>query len=134
MTFVGVMQGSVGVVVLPEMCLEVAANMLGVDPDDEEAMDKGRDALKELLNITCGHLLTNIAGEEPVFDLTVPEVTELSAERWQELKAQAGYRRVPCRRRPGAALVRGVRGSGSLTNPGPQSQRVGADAAAAGWL
>ena len=88
MTFVGMMQGAVGVVVSPEMCLEVAANMLGVDPDDEEAMDKGRDALKELLNITCGHLLTSIAGDEPVFDLTVPEVTELDGERWQELKAR----------------------------------------------
>ena len=73
-----------------EMCPEIAANVLGVDLDDPDVVVKPLDALKELLNVTCGHVLTALAGDEPVFDLTVPEVTEIDAVAWKKL-ADAPY-------------------------------------------
>lgn len=51
----------------------VAANMLGVSDDDPSAAEKGLDALKESLNIIVGNYLTTFFGEEPVFDLGLPQ-------------------------------------------------------------
>jgi hypothetical protein len=56
----------------------VAANMLGVSEDDPAAAEKGLDALKESLNIIVGNYLTAIYGEEPVFDLGLPEPVDRS--------------------------------------------------------
>ncbi|MBN2308066.1 MAG: chemotaxis protein CheX [Candidatus Hydrogenedentes bacterium] len=89
MQFTGVMAGALALAVPSEMCLEIAANMLGVDPDDDRAMEKAQDALKELLNITCGHVLTQLAGEEPVFDLSVPQVASVTAEQWDAFARDA---------------------------------------------
>ncbi len=50
-----------------------AANMLGIDEDSEKAGEKGMDALKEILNIIVGNLLTSVFGSDPVFDLGIPE-------------------------------------------------------------
>jgi len=85
MGFTGAFPGSLAMAVPVEMCREIAANVLGVDLDDPDIEVKPIDALKELLNVTCGHVLTALAGEEPVFDLTVPEVTEIDAAGWKKL-------------------------------------------------
>jgi hypothetical protein len=42
------------------------------------------DALKELLNTICGQFITSMFGDEPVFDLTVPETKIISLDEWQE--------------------------------------------------
>ena len=86
MTFVGPFKGSLALVVPNEMCPEIAANVLGLDPDDEMMTESAaNDALKEMLNVTCGHVLTSIAGEEPVFDLSVPEVSSLDKDAWKAI-------------------------------------------------
>ena len=85
MAFAGPMNGSLKIAVTEEMCPEIAANILGAEPDDDRVMEKARDALKELLNITCGQVLTAIAGEEPVFDLSVPQAAEITPEEWQAM-------------------------------------------------
>jgi len=64
------------------MCQEIAANFLGIESDSEEAESKAPDALKEMLNMVCGNFLTDFAGEEAVFDLTVPSVAPVSKEDW----------------------------------------------------
>ena len=81
--FTGEMDGELVLLVPGEMCAEIAANILGTDADDELSIQRGQDALKELLNVTCGQFLTTFAGEKPVFDLSVPEITTLDAEGWQ---------------------------------------------------
>ncbi len=55
-----------------------ASNMLGIDPDAEHAKEKGMDALKEILNMVVGNLITELYGESPVFDLGLP--TQLSID------------------------------------------------------
>ncbi len=84
MDFVGPTQGSLVLVVPAEMCEEIAANVLGMEPEDDLVRKQALDALKEVLNVTCGHVLTSIAGEEPVFDLTIPVVAEIDATAWEE--------------------------------------------------
>jgi chemotaxis protein CheY-P-specific phosphatase CheC len=67
-----------------EFCGSLAENMLGIDED--EINDSSReDALREILNMTCGLYLTSRWGDGVVFDLTVPEVRRLDDEQWQEL-------------------------------------------------
>ena len=85
MAFTGPMSGSLLVAAPVEMCPVIAANVLGMEPDDENVQTRATDALKELLNVICGNALTAIAGEDPIFDLTVPEASLLSSESWAQL-------------------------------------------------
>ncbi len=82
MTFVGPFEGALTLAAPEAMCPELAANVLGLDPDDEFVRQRPGDSLKELLNVTCGNLLSTLAGDEPIFDLTVPELHSLSEEEW----------------------------------------------------
>lgn len=85
MTFRGAMAGKLSLAVTAEMCPEIAANLLGTEPEEAADPKISRDALKELLNVTCGHVLTALAGDQPVFDLTVPQVEELTEDAWTAL-------------------------------------------------
>lgn len=82
-------KGALALAVPEEMCPEIAANVLGVDMSDETLPIKPHDALKELLNVVCGQLLVALAGEEPVFDLTVPDVRPVNPGEWEAMR-QAG--------------------------------------------
>ncbi len=84
MTFAGPTSGSVLLATSRLACVELAGNTLGIEPD-AAAAGQAEDALKELLNIACGSSLTEIAGTEPVFDLSVPEIAALSRQDWKEL-------------------------------------------------
>ena len=53
---------------------ELAANMLGVDEDDETTSGQQYDALKETLNVICGNLIPAIAGGLEIFDIDPPEI------------------------------------------------------------
>ncbi len=82
-TFSGFKTGSVTLWGGDDFLCSTAANMLGIDEDDERAREKGIDALKEVLNIIVGNLITSIYGSEQVFDLSIPEV--LSSEKLAEV-------------------------------------------------
>ncbi len=56
----------------------LAANLLGTDPDDPETEQSASDAVKEFMNIVCGQFITAAYGAEEVFNLTIPEIVELS--------------------------------------------------------
>ncbi len=86
MTFTGPINGKLAIAVPEDMCPEIAANVLGVDLDDDTMTVEPEDALKELLNVTCGNLLTAMAGEQPIFDLTVPAVQHLDTQAWQAMQ------------------------------------------------
>lgn len=88
MGFDGPLRGTVALAVPAPLARELAANVLGVEPDDGEAMPG--DALKELLNVVVGNLLTALAGEAPVFDLTIPELVRFDASHWDALAGKQG--------------------------------------------
>lgn len=85
MTFTGAISGSLSLTVPATLGPQIAANVLGADREDQVAPSDGEDAIKELLNMTCGQLLTAIAGEKPVFELTVPAISRLGSNDWQNL-------------------------------------------------
>jgi len=90
MTYTGQTRGMLALTVPASLCPHIAANVLGIDPDDERAVAASLDALKEVLNVTCGHVLTALAGETPVFDLSVPRTSTLDAGQWTELLERPG--------------------------------------------
>lgn len=85
MSFSGAQTGEIILVVPDEMCPEIAANVLGLDPDEDKVHELAADALKEMINIICGQLLTEIAGEKPIFDLSVPTIQKIDPLEWSEL-------------------------------------------------
>lgn len=90
MQFHGPIHGTIALAVAKGLCPEIAANSLGLETDDEDAVSKSYDALKELLNVICGNYLTRVAGEEPLFDLTVPQIEDLDLEQWDALVRREG--------------------------------------------
>ena len=73
-SFSGIFSGTLVIKVTFEILSELAANMLGVDEDDETTLDQQNDALKETLNVICGNLLPAIAGAQEVFNIGPPEI------------------------------------------------------------
>ena len=87
-SFIGPMRGTLSLTAPAAMCAQLAANILGLDESSAEALEGGQDALKEVLNIVCGQLITSIAGDSPVFDLTVPQVSAVNPAGWNALLAE----------------------------------------------
>jgi chemotaxis protein CheY-P-specific phosphatase CheC len=85
MYFKGPRSGKLGIVVPVDICPVIAANILGMDVEDLSSQDQDFDALKEVLNVICGNVLTTLEGDEAVFDLTVPETQFVSAQKWNEI-------------------------------------------------
>ena len=75
--FEGPRQGMVVLIFDKSLASVFAANFLGVEPDNLEAMGKGRDAAGEMLNIIAGALMERIFGDQIVANLGIPEVQYL---------------------------------------------------------
>ncbi len=88
MGFRGPYHGHMELIVPRNMCEELAANVLGLEPDDEMVLRAPFDALKELLNVTCGNVLTTLAGEEPIFDLSIPTVEQHEPDQWAVFRSR----------------------------------------------
>jgi CheY-specific phosphatase CheX len=75
MGFSGERDGTLTLMLPESLCREVAANMLGVDPDDSDTVTRAADAARELLNVCCGQVLLRVFGKTAVFQMHVPSVT-----------------------------------------------------------
>ncbi len=54
--------------------------------------ESARDAIREVLNVTCGHILTSIAGENAPMELSTTEVGECEVADWEKAReAQNAY-------------------------------------------
>ncbi|MCC6475558.1 chemotaxis protein CheX [bacterium] len=76
MTFYGAARGRVTLRVNQEILVSVVENLLGESCEGPEAEARKGDALKELLNMLCGNILTEYFGTEPIFDLSPPELVD----------------------------------------------------------
>lgn len=83
--FSGKLNGSLTMMVTEDMCVEIASSMLGLEEDDPAAIEKSQDALKEVLNMTCGNLTTELAGDTEVENLTIPMIYQTTADEWTAL-------------------------------------------------
>jgi len=78
--FTGPCRGRVTLTTTARLAITLAANLLGVDPDDDEAADRGGDALSELLNMVGGALLGAVCPPGSMGHLGLPESMALEAE------------------------------------------------------
>jgi len=84
LAFESVRGGMLRLTTSPRGAVEVAANMLGVDPSDPEAEVQARSALAEVLNVVGGAFVTRYFGSKVPSQLGLPhtEVMEtLTARR-----------------------------------------------------
>lgn len=89
MVFSGDFCGELALLAPSALARELCANMLGADVCDIIAGDRALDALKELVNVLCGHIVTEIAGEGPAFNLQPPDCGPANLEQWDSV--------LPCR-------------------------------------
>jgi chemotaxis protein CheY-P-specific phosphatase CheC len=78
MRFTGPKNGKLEIAAGQNLCLILAANILGLEPDEEMASTYADDALREALNVLCGRFLTEAFGEEAVFNLSAPVIGSLN--------------------------------------------------------
>jgi chemotaxis protein CheY-P-specific phosphatase CheC len=57
--------------------VQLAANLLGCNVGDSQAVMDSEDAVKEFMNILCGQFVTIIHGTGDVFNLSIPETGEM---------------------------------------------------------
>jgi len=84
MSFSGAVSGVLSLTVPRMLAAQMAANAMGIEPDDPVALSHDADIVGELLNITCGHVVEALAGSEPIA-LEPPVVTRHDADKWREL-------------------------------------------------
>ena len=75
-SFNGPFSGSMMILYPSTDLTELAANMLGLDDDDEISGEHKLDALKETINIICGNILPAVGGDAAVFDIDAPVAIE----------------------------------------------------------
>ncbi|MBN1556122.1 MAG: chemotaxis protein CheX [Phycisphaerae bacterium] len=73
--FSGPFGGEMRISITEEMLQPLGSNMLGID-EFEEVPEGVRleDALKELINVTCGNLLPVLGGDQAIFNIAAPDV------------------------------------------------------------
>jgi two-component system chemotaxis response regulator CheY len=90
-SFSGAVSGTLSVAAPAELCSELAANILGVDSHDSEALLKGPDTLGEIANIAAGHLATRIDPKGHTH-LHPPVVARIESPEWRRTKDADGVR------------------------------------------
>jgi CheY-specific phosphatase CheX len=83
-TFSGEVTGEMSLALCRGTCAEVARNLMGLDFDQEVPPDQARDALQELVNVTCGETLVRVTPGDAVFDLSVPRLQRFETSGWKE--------------------------------------------------
>jgi hypothetical protein len=83
--FEGPETGEVGLRLPRSLQIEVAANFLGLDSESPEAELHSEDASRELLNVVTGHVLSDWAGENSVFNLGPARLLEKGSDHHSDL-------------------------------------------------
>ncbi len=84
-TFSGAVNGTMSLAAPSELCAELAANIMGTEPDDPDARLRGADTLGEIANIAAGHVATRIEPHTHT-DLHPPVVSRLETDEWARLR------------------------------------------------
>jgi len=87
----GEQDGEITLIVPVDLGIELAMNLLGEDVDESDPGDKPYDAIKEILNIIAGQILTDTYGEKAVFNLTAPQSVNLDHETFNAIVEKKDY-------------------------------------------
>lgn len=70
----------------------LAANILAAaGPDDSEAQTRACDAIREVLNVTCGGILRHEPASSVLWRMGLPHVEPCEAQRWVRLLTEEGF-------------------------------------------
>jgi chemotaxis protein CheY-P-specific phosphatase CheC len=83
--FNGYCEGRLGIIAPAQLCIEMAANVIGTDVEDENCTDDAKDTFEELANVICGQFLTGAYGDKPIFNLSPPSIYEAGELNWIEI-------------------------------------------------
>ena len=72
----GPAQGTVCCWCTRDFAIQLAANLLGTEPDEGDAQIVAEDAVCEFMNVLCGQLVTTWHGKDDVYNLSIPMVRE----------------------------------------------------------
>lgn len=82
-----------------DICMELSANILGLEYDEvNEQM--ATESLKELLNIICGEVIVELYGKTDIYDLQPPELALLAFSEWKKLCNNPNYIKVYVEEQP----------------------------------
>ncbi len=91
MSFTGDLVGVLEVAVPTEITADIAANILGVEAEEIESETMMNDALGEMLNVVCGHVIMAMAGHDSNFKLGSPETTYVDDTKHTEMMSSDDY-------------------------------------------
>lgn len=80
--FSGAASGTLAMAAPVELCVSMAANILGLEEGDPDAMLRGADTLGEIVNIAAGHLATRIDADATTH-LHPPTVERMGRGEWE---------------------------------------------------
>lgn len=83
-SFTGNGLGSIGILAHEDLCVEMSANVLGTDVNENCCSEDAVDTLEELSNVLCGQFLTSAFGDKAIFNLTPPFVSVADTLEWTE--------------------------------------------------
>jgi chemotaxis protein CheY-P-specific phosphatase CheC len=69
--------GELGLIMEHPLALHIAARILGVENITDVSDEMIEDAIRELINVVCGHFVTLMYGYTPVLKLSIPKVTRV---------------------------------------------------------
>jgi CheY-specific phosphatase CheX len=85
MKFKGDMVGELTVAVPMDITVEIAANILGLEPEEVEPEYMRRDALAEMLNVVCGHVIMALVGADANFKLDAPVTDQVDEDAFNRM-------------------------------------------------
>lgn len=87
--FTGDSAGSLVLTTGANICTEIAANLLGIEPDDPLALTKATEAQGEILNIIAGKLLVELLGNHTNYTIGIPEAISPTISEYQQMQERA---------------------------------------------
>jgi len=84
LSFTGPRCGVLSMMVPNRLGAVIASNVLGTDPDAEDAINNAQDALNELINLLVGNLFPDLFGKDALFDFGIPESAGVDEKEWNK--------------------------------------------------
>ena len=81
--------GEMALAASSDFSIALAANLLGIEEDDPTAMEKGKDAICELINMICGAVLAEWFGADGKGKIGLPSSQILPKEEYEKNRSQA---------------------------------------------
>ena len=88
--FSGRISGEIRIAATRPFCRMLAANILGTEIDDADAVSHESDSLKEFANIAGGHYITCVFGNEIKTYIKPPVFREITSGEWTLISSRAG--------------------------------------------